>query len=61
MEQAVVSNDTIGCQRAIAQQILKGGGDYVLAVKDVSHPAVKVRQTPDATAPAHNARRRKLH
>ena len=33
---AVVTIDAMGCQRDIAQQIVAGGGDYVLAVKD--HP-----------------------
>jgi predicted transposase YbfD/YdcC len=31
---ALVSIDAAGCQKAIAQQILDGGGDYVLVVKD---------------------------
>lgn len=34
LDQAVVTIDAIGCQTAIAQQIVDGGGDYVLAVKD---------------------------
>jgi predicted transposase YbfD/YdcC len=31
---AVVSIDAMGCQTAIAEQIVEGKGDYVLAVKD---------------------------
>lgn len=31
---ATVTIDAIGCQTAIAEQIVAGGGDYVLAVKD---------------------------
>jgi predicted transposase YbfD/YdcC len=31
---AVVTIDAIGCQKDIAQKVLDGGGDYVLAVKD---------------------------
>ena len=31
---AVVTIDAMGCQRAIAQEIIKGHGDYVLAVKE---------------------------
>jgi predicted transposase YbfD/YdcC len=31
---AVVTIDAMGCQTAIAEQIVAGGGDYVLAVKD---------------------------
>ena len=30
---SIVTIDAMGCQRAIAKQIRKGGGDYVLAVK----------------------------
>ena len=31
---AVVTIDAMGCQRDIAEKIVKGGGDYILAVKD---------------------------
>lgn len=31
---AIVSIDAMGCQKEIAKEIVKGGGDYVLAVKD---------------------------
>src|SRR4051794_13368741 len=31
---ALVSIDAIGCQKEIARQIITGGGDYLLAVKD---------------------------
>lgn len=34
LEGAVVTIDAMGCQTAIAAQIVAGGGDYVLAVKD---------------------------
>ena len=34
---AVVSSDAMGCQKAIAQAIVDGGGDDVLALKD-NHP-----------------------
>lgn len=33
LEGAIVTIDAIGCQRAIAEQIVEQGGDYVLAVK----------------------------
>lgn len=36
---AVVSSDAMGCQKAIAQAIVDGGGDYVLALKD-NHPTL---------------------
>jgi len=31
---AIISIDAMGCQKEIAAQIIQGGGDYVLAVKD---------------------------
>lgn len=34
LEGAVVTIDAMGCQRAIAAQIVEGKGDYVLTVKD---------------------------
>ena len=34
---AIVSIDAMGCQKDIAKQIVDGGGDYVLALKD-NHP-----------------------
>jgi predicted transposase YbfD/YdcC len=34
LHQAVVTIDAMGCQTAIARQIVQSGGDYVLAVKD---------------------------
>lgn len=37
----IVSIDAMGCQKEIAKQIVQGGGDYVLALKD-NHP--KLRQ-----------------
>jgi predicted transposase YbfD/YdcC len=36
---SVVTIDAIGCQRAIAQKIVDGGGDYLLAVKE-NQPAL---------------------
>jgi predicted transposase YbfD/YdcC len=34
VEGALVTIDAMGCQKAIAEQIIAGGADYVLAVKD---------------------------
>jgi predicted transposase YbfD/YdcC len=34
LKDAVVTIDAMGCQREIAQKIVRGGGDYLLAVKD---------------------------
>lgn len=39
LQRAVVTIDAMGCQTAIAQQIIAGGADYVLAVKD-NQPAL---------------------
>ena len=44
IQNTVVSIDAIGCQSNIAEQIIKKGGDYVLALKDnqpVTHQLVK--------------------
>jgi predicted transposase YbfD/YdcC len=37
---AIISIDAMGCQKEIAAQIINGGGDYVLAVKD-NHPKLR--------------------
>lgn len=37
LEGATVTIDAIGCQKAIAQQIVEAKADYVLALKD-NHP-----------------------
>ncbi len=34
---AIISIDAMGCQKEIAKQVVNGGGDYVLALKD-NHP-----------------------
>jgi predicted transposase YbfD/YdcC len=34
LQEKIVTLDAMGCQKAIAQTIMDGGGDYVLAVKD---------------------------
>lgn len=39
LREALVTIDAIGCQRAIAEQIVEAGGDYVLAVKE-NQPAL---------------------
>src|SRR6476660_3138616 len=38
---AIVTIDAMGCQKEYARQIVKGGGDYLLAVKD-NQPALHV-------------------
>jgi predicted transposase YbfD/YdcC len=37
---AVVTIDAMGCQKAIAETIVDGGGDYILQVKD-NHPSLR--------------------
>jgi predicted transposase YbfD/YdcC len=37
LREAIVTIDAMGCQRAIAKQIVEAGGDYFFAVKD-NHP-----------------------
>jgi len=39
LQGAVVSIDAMGCQKAIAHQIVEAGADYVLALKD-NHPTL---------------------
>lgn len=39
---AVVTIDSMGCQREIARKIIEGGGNYVLAVKD-NQPALRAK------------------
>lgn len=34
LQGAIVTIDAMGCQKEIAQEVVAGGGDYVLAVKD---------------------------
>lgn len=40
LQGAVVSIDAMGCQKAIAEKIVQGGADYVLALKD-NHPQLR--------------------
>jgi predicted transposase YbfD/YdcC len=34
LHEKIVTTDALGCQKAIAETIVTGGGDYILAVKD---------------------------
>lgn len=34
LHEKIVTSDAMGCQKAIAETIVTGGGDYILAVKD---------------------------
>lgn len=63
---ALVAIDAIGCQKAIAKQIVAGGGDYVLVVKgDQSQLLNDVQETVtralDGALPARAARTHTTH
>jgi len=47
---AVVTIDAMGCQRAIAEKIIAGGGDYLLVVKDNQPSLLKAVTTVVDTA-----------
>lgn len=51
LEGCVVTVDALGCQTAIARQITRQGGDYVLALK-ANHPELH-RETAQLCADAH--------
>jgi len=52
----IVTSDAMGCQKDIAQTIVAGGGDYILAVKD-NQPTLHAEiQAAFATAPPPPAR-----
>jgi predicted transposase YbfD/YdcC len=57
----IVTTDAMGCQKDIAQTIVAGGGDYILAVKD-NQPTVHAEiQAAFATAPPPPARSSRLY
>jgi predicted transposase YbfD/YdcC len=60
---AVVTIDAMGCQTALAEQIIDGGGDYVLAVKDnPPQLAFALRDFfSSVNAPGHCRRKVSLH
>jgi predicted transposase YbfD/YdcC len=37
----IVTIDAMGCQRAIINQIVEGGGDYVISPKAIKAPYIK--------------------
>jgi predicted transposase YbfD/YdcC len=60
---AIVTIDAMGCQKEIAAQIVRGGGDYVLAVKDNQPKLVEALrehfdQLHETDFAAHDCRRR---
>ena len=57
----IVTTDAMGCQKAIAEAIIKGGGDYILAVKD-NQPTLHAEiQAAFATAAIPSARSPRLY
>jgi predicted transposase YbfD/YdcC len=55
----IVTTDAMGCQKAIAETIVAGGGDYILAVKDnqpTLHAEIQAAFATAATPPARSAR-----
>jgi predicted transposase YbfD/YdcC len=57
----IVTTDAMGCQKDIAQTIVAGGGDYILAVKD-NQPTLHAEiQAAFATAPPPPARSSRLY
>jgi predicted transposase YbfD/YdcC len=57
----IVTTDAMGCQKAIAETIVAGGGDYILAVKD-NQPTLHAEiQAAFATAAPPTARSPRLY
>jgi predicted transposase YbfD/YdcC len=61
LHEKIVTTDAMGCQKDIAQTIVAGGGDYILAVKD-NQPTLHAEiQAAFATAPTPPARSSRLY
>jgi predicted transposase YbfD/YdcC len=56
----LVTLDALGCQKDIAEAIVAGGGDYILAVKDTQPTLHAEMQAAFATAPTPPARSSRL-
>jgi predicted transposase YbfD/YdcC len=55
----IVTTDAMGCQKAIAETLVAGGGDYILAVKEnqpTLHAEIQAAFTTAATPPARSSR-----
>jgi predicted transposase YbfD/YdcC len=55
----IVTTDAMGCQKAIAEAIVAGGGDYILAVKDnqpTLHAEIQAAFATATTPPARSPR-----
>lgn len=57
----IVTTDAMGCQKAIAETIVAGGGDYILAVKDNQPTLHAESQAAFATAAPPTARSPRLY
>jgi predicted transposase YbfD/YdcC len=59
LHEKIVTTDAMGCQKAIAETIVQGGGDYILAVKDnqpTLHAEIRAAFATAATPPARSPR-----
>jgi predicted transposase YbfD/YdcC len=59
LQEKIVTTDAMGCQKTIAETIITGGGDYILAVKDnqpTLHAEIQVAFATAATPPARSSR-----
>src|SRR5215471_18368181 len=59
LQDKIVTTDAMGCQKEIAQTIVAGGGDYILAVKDnqpTLHAEIQAAFATAATPPARSSR-----
>ncbi len=60
LHEKIVTTDAMGCQKEIAQTIVAGGGDYILAVKDnqpTLHAELQAAFAQAAPPPLRSARR----
>jgi predicted transposase YbfD/YdcC len=61
LHEKIVTSDAMGCQKDIAETVVVGGGDYILAVKD-NQPTLHAEiQAAFATAPMPPARSSRLY
>lgn len=59
LQDKIVTTDAMGCQKEIAQTIVEGGGDYILAVKDnqpTLHAEMQAAFATAAMPPARSSR-----
>jgi len=59
LHEKIVTTDAMGCQKAIAETIVEGGGDYILAVKDnqpTVHAEIQAAFATEAAPAARSAR-----